>query len=103
MNNGFHERYSPLQQRENDDHDVEALRTKVNRLKAITIDINEEVVRQNRMFDNMNTDLDNLKHKLGTIINSVKDLIRMGSSSRYFWYALATFIALMLFIIIFRR
>ena len=92
-----------MQQREENDREIEALRSKVERLKEITIDINHEVGQQNRMFDDMNTDLDHLKHKLTNIIIGVKDLIKMGSNSRYFWYALATFIALMFFIIIFRR
>lgn len=103
MSSGFHERYSPFQQRDENDQEVEALRSKVHRLKEITIDINQEVGRQNLMFDDMNSDLDDLKHKLGNIISGVKDLIKMGSNSRYFWYALATFVALLFFIIIFRR
>lgn len=103
MSSGFHERYSPLQQREENDQEVEALRSKVHRLKEITIDINQEVTRQNHMFDEMNADLDDLKHKLGRVIDGVKDLIKMGSNSRYFWYAVATFVALLFFIIIFKR
>lgn len=101
---GIYERYnySPSR-RDEEDEEIESLRSKVSQLKEITIDINQEVTNQNRMFDRMNSDMDSLKQKLDKALHSVKELIKYGSNSQYFWYLIAIFVVFMFIIIFFRR
>jgi uncharacterized coiled-coil protein SlyX len=103
-NNKYWSSYSPIQQqRDDNDEKLKNLEDKVSKLKDIAIEINEEVSTQNRFYDNLSLNMNNLQNKLSGVITSVKNLINSGSNSKYLWYTIALFVLFMFIIIFFKR
>ena len=104
VSNKYWSSYSPIQQQRDDNDDrLKNLEDKVSKLKDIAIEINEEVSTQNRFYDNLSLNMNNLQHKLSSVIVSVKNLINTGSNSKYLWYSIGLFILFLLIIILFKR
>jgi uncharacterized coiled-coil protein SlyX len=107
LNNKYSNSYTPYQQlqqdRDENDERIKNLGDKISRLKDIAIEINDEVSTQNKFYDNISLNMDNLQRKLSNIIMSVKDLINSGSNGKYLWYAIGLFILFMFLIIFFKR
>ncbi|XP_016398358.1 BET1 homolog isoform X2 [Sinocyclocheilus rhinocerous] len=76
----------------------EGLRTKVNSLKHLSIDIGNEVKYQNKMLGEMDSDFDSTGGLLGATIGRLK-LISRGSQTKVYCYMLL--FALFVFIVLY--
>ncbi|CAK8681105.1 BET1 homolog isoform X2 [Clavelina lepadiformis] len=69
----------------------EELRHKVTALKAISINIGEEVRGQNKMLKDMDDDMSKVGGFLGSTMNKLKQISRGGYGKMYLYLALFTF------------
>ncbi|XP_016314983.1 BET1 homolog [Sinocyclocheilus anshuiensis] len=76
----------------------EGLRTKVNSLKHLSIDIGNELNYQNKMLGEMDSDFDSTGGLLGATIGRLK-LISRGSQTKVYCYMLL--FALFVFIVLY--
>jgi len=85
-NGGFSEATSHEETTEND-YLIDGLKTKVNALKSLSLDMGDEIKSQNAFLKDMDTEFDTTWGSLSRNINRVKRIASSGHT-RYIFYLL---------------
>lgn len=83
------------------DDEIDEVRSKVNVLKSLTLDMGEEIKSQNKLLSSMDNDFDSVWGRLSSSMTRVKKLASAGHNCLYLYLlAFALFVFFIIYIII---